>query len=67
MIEGGELVGKTPEFIDRGCAMLEDELRYRIGVALSLLEPLALLTIGSLVGVFLLSLLSPMAQLLQNL
>ena len=65
MVDSGEQVGKTTQLLERAVALLEEELSYRVQTALSLLEPLALAGLGLLVGSFVLSLLGPIAKLLQ--
>lgn len=67
MTEAGEQSGATGRLMMRGVDILEQELFYRLGLVVQVLEPILLMVVGTLVGLVCLASLKPIAQLVNGL
>jgi type IV pilus assembly protein PilC len=66
-IETGSQTGRLADLMERSVTIIEEELRHQVDQLLNLLEPLALLFMGGVVGVFVLAAMIPMTQVLESL
>lgn len=63
MIASGEASGKLAEMLERTATQQSRDLERRVGVLMSLLEPLLILTMGAVVLVIVLAILQPIFEL----
>lgn len=59
----GEASGQLPMMLNKGAEFLEDEFETSSGIALGLLEPLIIVTLGGVVALVVLSIMLPILQL----
>ena len=66
MVEVGEETGQTSEVLSKLAEFFEDEVGNATGSLASIIEPILMLIIGSLVGFFAISMVQPMYSMLES-
>lgn len=63
MVQVGEEMGQLPESLEKACRVYERELRERIKVVTTVLEPLLIVSLGLIVGFIVFSMMLPIMEL----